>query len=147
MSRENLRRIEIVSDKLADLKDKVVFVGGSTVSLYATAPEPFESRVTDDVDGIIEVVNYSAHVDFEEQLRKHGFVDDINSHVRCRYIVRNADEKVTVDIMPVKDVGMGFENRWYPDGFTNSRTLAIAPGKTIRILAAPYFLATKLEAF
>ena len=94
--RDNVRRIQVVADKLTDLRDQVVFVGGSTVSLYANDVEPFDSRVTDDVDGIIEVVNYAAHAAFEEQLRKRGFLDDITSRVRCRYVIRNPVENVIV---------------------------------------------------
>lgn len=145
--RDNLRRIEIVADTLGDLRDKVVFVGGATVSLYAHDVEPFDSRVTDDVDGIIQVANYSAHANFEEKLRQRGFANHVTSKVRCRYIIKNPIENIIVDIMPTEDINMGFKNRWYTDGFKNSIEYSISQNKPIRILAAPYFLATKLEAF
>lgn len=144
---DNLRRIEIVSDKLADIKHKVVFVGGSTVSMYASDAESFKARVTDDVDGIVEVVSYPAHAMFEEELRKHGFVNDIESGIRCRYLVRHKPEDIVVDIMPTNEVHMGFKNRWYPDGFKHSMNYEISANKSVKILTAPYFIATKLEAF
>jgi len=54
---------------------------------------------------------------------------------------------VVVDIMPTENVAMGFKNRWYPEGFKNSIEYPIAENKFVKILAAPYLIATKLEAF
>lgn len=42
---------------------------------------------------------------------------------------------------------MGFANRWYRPGFDAAVTAALAPGLHLRHLSAPYFLATKFEAF
>ena len=48
----NIVRIKAVASLLAPLKEKVVFVGGATVSLYATHEEAVvEVRPTDDVKG------------------------------------------------------------------------------------------------
>ena len=46
---ENIVRIKAVHNLLAELKDKVVFVGGATVSLYAQR-ETTAIRETKDVD-------------------------------------------------------------------------------------------------
>lgn len=143
---DNLRRIKIVSEALQELKHKVVFVGGSTVSLYADR-QTVVPRVTDDIDAIIEVLSYGDHSNFEAKLRALGFVDDITSKVRCRYKLKHGDEDLTVDIMPTTDVSMGFENIWYPEGFKNAIDYVIDADTSIKILAPQYFLATKLEAF
>lgn len=42
---------------------------------------------------------------------------------------------------------LGFGNRWYPEGFKHSMQLSLDGQNTIRIFSAPYFIATKLEAF
>jgi hypothetical protein len=42
---------------------------------------------------------------------------------------------------------LGFSNRWYPDGYKNSVDYRIDDEHTVRIFSAPYFIATKLEAF
>ncbi len=44
----NIVRIKAVADALAELKEKVVFVGGATISLYPDRPV-LEVRPTDDV--------------------------------------------------------------------------------------------------
>src|SRR6476620_3334170 len=97
---DNIRRIKAVSESLQDLNQQVVFVGGATISLYSDRQYVFETRVTDDVDIIVEVVNYNAHANFEEQLLAKGFVNDVGSKVRCRYKISHNEEEITVDIMP-----------------------------------------------
>ncbi|HEU5292801.1 MAG TPA: nucleotidyl transferase AbiEii/AbiGii toxin family protein [Cyclobacteriaceae bacterium] len=138
----NTERIKTVYEALGDLKDQVVFVGGATVSFYADQ-QAFEIRETDDVDVIIEILNYSEYADLDERLRNRGFINDVASNVRCRYKIKG----ITVDIMPTKDVAMGFENIWYPEGFTNASEYALDETTTIKILSPVYFIATKLEAF
>jgi predicted nucleotidyltransferase len=139
---DNVSRIKVVRDALGDLRDQVVFVGGSTVSFYADR-ETFEVRETDDVDVIIEVLTYSDHAKFEEKIQNLGFAPDANSKVKVRYKIRG----ITVDFLPTTDVAIGFENKWYPDGFKNAIEYSIDEDESIKILAPQHFLATKLEAF
>ena len=49
--------------------------------------------------------------------------------------------------MPTDDASAGFKNQWHPDGFQKAIDYAIDPEHTVRILSAPYFIATKLDAF
>lgn len=138
----NVSRIIAVAKSLGDLADRVVFVGGSTVSLYADR-QTFEVRETDDVDVIVELLNYPDQVQFEEQLRSKGFSDDIDSKVRGRFKI----DGIIVDVMPTIDTHMGFENRWYAEGFKESIAIEIAQNITVKILSPPFFIATKFEAF
>lgn len=138
----SLERIKIVFDALSDMQHHVVFVGGATVSLFADVPT-FEVRETDDVDIIIQVANYPQHAQFEERLRVKGFVDDIRSNIRGRFKING----ITVDVIPTEDVATGFQNIWYVEGFQNSIPYVVDETTIIKILSAPYFIATKLEAF
>jgi len=137
----NIARIKAVANALADLKEKVVFVGGATISLYPDRPV-FEVRPTDDVDVIIEILNYVDRTELEEKLRSIGFSHDIESGIICRYKIQG----IIVDIMPTNDPSIGFTNIWYPEGFDQAVTQQIDEGNIIKILSAPYFIATKLEA-
>lgn len=138
---ENLRRIDTVKNALGELKGNVVFVGGSTVSLYADRRSE-EIRPTDDIDIIIEVLAYKDYAVIDEKLRKMGFVNDKDSGIICRYIING----VIVDIMPIHDSVLGFSNKWYPAGFANSIEYDFGDD-TIRIFSSAYFIASKLEAF
>jgi predicted nucleotidyltransferase len=136
----NKIRIKAVSRVLGHLKEKVVFVGGATISLYPTLVS-IDSRPTDDVDVIVEILNYRGRVELEEKLRAIGFVND--QQVICRWHI----EKIIVDIMPTDDSSIGFKNIWYPQGFKHAVDYVIDETCTVKILRAPYFIATKLEAF
>ena len=109
---ENISRIKAVYNALGPLKDKVVFVGGATVSLYRERDWP-EVRITEDVDIVIEIWQYGSYAALEEQLRSIGFVNDKASGIICRFIY----DQTVVDIMPAEGKVLGFSNRWYPDGF------------------------------
>jgi predicted nucleotidyltransferase len=137
----NTVRIKAVARALDNLKEKVVFVGGATVSLYPDQPV-FEVRPTDDVDVLIEILNYNNRTELEEKLRSIGFSHDIASGVICRYLIQG----IIVDIMPTNDPSIGFTNIWYPEGFKNAVNYEIDERSIIKILSAPYFIATKLEA-
>lgn len=138
----NIVRIKAVNNALGILKDKVVFVGGATISLYPDR-QVFEVRPTDDVDVIVEILNYNERAALEETLRKIGFVHDIESSLVCRYKI----DGVIVDIMPTNDSSIGFSNKWYPQGFENAIDYSIDENNVVKILSTPYFIATKLEAF
>lgn len=140
----NLVRLRAVANALSELNDKVVFVGGATVSLYADDPAAAEARPTDDVDVVIEVATYAEFSSqIEERLRQLGFINDIESGIICRYKIHG----LIVDVMPTDPDVLGFSNRWYKDGITHSITYHIDERQSIRIFSAPYFIATKLEAF
>lgn len=138
----NIVRIKAVATALDTLKEKVVFVGGATISLYPER-QVFEVRPTDDVDVIIEILNYKDRAELEDKLRSIGFLHDMESGVVCRYRI----DGIIVDIMPTNDPSIGFSNKWYPAGFNHAVDYVIDDSCTVRILSAPYFIATKLEAF
>ncbi len=54
---QSISRIKVVYNSLEDLQDKVVFVGGAVIAFYSDRMV-LEPRTTDDVDIIIEVLNY-----------------------------------------------------------------------------------------
>ena len=140
--RENITRIKVVYDALEELAEEVVFVGGATVALYADRPAS-ETRPTDDVDILVELMHYRDYAAIEERLRSKGFTNDIESGVICRYKVKG----ITVDVMPTGENALGFSNPWYETGYASSVTHIIEESYAIQIFQAPYFLASKFEAF
>jgi len=111
----NLVRISAVAQILQGLQQTYVFVGGATVSLYASEPVIAENiRPADDVDVIIELASYAGYAGIDERLREIGFVNDIESGVLCRYRIQG----IIVDIMPTDPLVIGFSNRWYPEALS-----------------------------
>jgi hypothetical protein len=55
-------------------------------------------------------------------------------------------DSVRVDVMPTQGGVLGFRNRWYPEAMANAVEVEIR-GQRFRIVDAPHFCATKLDAF
>lgn len=139
---QNIIRIKVIHAALGDLSSRVVYVGGATVALYASKPTG-EIRPTDDVDILIELIQYSDFTELDIQLRKKGFINDVDSGVICRYKIQG----VIVDFMPTKEYILGFSNIWYHEGFHRAQAIKLDNECTVRIFQPVYFLASKLEAF
>lgn len=137
-----MARIRAVYTALEEIGKEVVFVGGATVSLYANRPAT-ETRPTEDVDILVELTGYAGYAEIEDKLRRKGFANDIESGVICRYRVQG----IIVDVMPTDESILGFSNRWYQDGYANAVTAEAGEGYEVKVFQAPYFIASKLEAF
>lgn len=137
----NIKRIKSIYHALGDLRDKVVFVGGATVSLYADSKTD-EVRPTDDIDIVIEIWTHQEFAAIDEKLRRLGFVNDQTSGIICRYNI----DGLIIDIMPTRPEAIGFTNKWYQQAFDNAIHHSLGD-IDIKIFTAPYFIASKLEAF
>jgi predicted nucleotidyltransferase len=139
---ENITRIKAVYNALGGLKNKVVFVGGATVSLYAQR-EALEIRETKDVDILVEIGSRWEFADIEQQLRDMGFRNDPDSRFLGRYLLPG----LIVDVMPTDEGILGFSNQWYREGFQTAINYEIDEQHTVKIFDTPYFIASKIEAF
>lgn len=138
--------IEIIATGLGKLLEKVVFIGGATTPLYIDDPAAPEIRPTEDVDCVIEITTRTNYYALEENLRKLGFKNVIfgqNEVPICRWKFHD----VVVDIMPTEGKILGFTNRWYHEGIANAIQIKLPSKIKISIFTAPYFIASKLEAF
>lgn len=120
----------------------MVFVGGATVSLYADRFAP-EVRPTEDVDILLEIATRAQFARIEERLREAGFKNDTTAKFLGRYLL----EGFVVDVMPTEESILGFSNRWYAEGFRTAIEYPIDDQCHVKIFRAPYFIASKLEAF
>lgn len=139
----NLESLIKVAQKLGELRKQVVVVGGCATGLLITDPLAPEVRATQDVDFIVEITTKKEYYEFSELLRQKGFCEDISAKILCRWRI----DDCIVDVIPTEGKVLGFNNRWYSAAMNNSIRLDLTPQVTIRLIAAPYFIATKLEAF
>lgn len=142
--KDNERRLAAVARKLpAEIRQLAVFLGGAVVGCLVTDPGAADVRPTYDVDLIVDVANRSEYRRLEERLRKCGFVPATEEGAPiCRWRI---GEEV-VDIMPCTADILGFSNRWYPAALRSGKPMKIG-NVELKIVTAPYFLATKIEAF
>jgi predicted nucleotidyltransferase len=141
----NVVLLEIVAERLGDrLRDDLVFVGGAVAGLLITDPAMPSIRPTEDVDLIVQALARADFHRIERALGERGFVPDMTPQAPvCRWRVG----AVTVDVMPTLPDILGFSNRWYPLALRTAAAVSLPSGTNIRLIAAPVFLATKLEAF
>ena len=141
----NVVMLELVARRLGtDMCRRFAFVGGAVAGLLITDPANPPIRPTEDVDIVAEVVALSGYHRIEKALRERGFIQDMSpSAPICRWQV----EGVTVDVMPTLEEILGFANRWYPLCVSTAPLLALPSGVGIRVIHAPVFIGTKLEAF
>lgn len=137
----SLTMIRDVAEHLGDLCEQVVFLGGAITELLLTDAAAPDVRFTEDVDVVVSVSSYAEYARLEEALRVRGFTNARD--VICRWNIKG----VVVDVMPTNELILGFSNRWYAAAMEAAVKHLISPSLTIRLVTAPFFIATKLEAF
>jgi len=145
MAASNLAMVERIARALGDLKEKMIFVGGSVAELYADFPGVSEIRPTFDVDCVVDlqICTYVDYIKLEEKLHSIGFQNYTQDNAPiCRKIYQG----ILVDFMPAYPDILGFTNRWFADGAVNKIVKLLQHGTTIYVLPVEYFLATKFEA-
>lgn len=140
----NVVLLELVAQRLGDLRHEFVFVGGAVAGMLITDPAQPAIRPTEDVDLIVQVLARPDYYDVEERLRQQGFSQDLSRDAPiCRWRI----DSVIVDVMPTLKEILNFSNRWYPLAAQSAQLTPLPSGTQIRLITAPVFIATKLEAF
>ena len=127
--------------KQAGLEDSV-FVGGAVVGLLLTDPLAPPTRFTDDVDVVVSTPTRGSYNRIEERMRMAGHTQAQGGPI-CRWMI----DDVKVDLMPTDDRILGFSNRWYSALVKSPHELVLQGDVPVKVVSAPYLVATKLEAF
>jgi len=140
----NLDILTLAVDQLGTLTDDMVFLGGCATGLLITDPAAPPIRVTRDVDAIVQIYSQAEYYGLAEKLRARGFKEDTRDDAPvCRWI----SGAVVLDVMPTDPEILGFGNLWYEKALEHSLSFKLPGHKSIKLVTAPYFLITKLEAF
>ena len=139
----NLAQLVAAASKLKPLLDQIAFVGGCVTGILLSDPAAGPVRPTLDVDAIVAVASYAEFTVLENRLRDLGFRESRTEDAPiCRWI--NGD--TILDLMPTDASILGFSNRWYSPALEHAQKTRIGEYE-ILVVTAPYFLATKLQAF
>jgi len=90
---------------------------------------------------IAEIVTYAGYVAFSERLRLAHFTED--EELNCRW----HNENLMLDVLALNKEVLSFTNIWYESALRHASVLSLPGGASIRVITAPFFLATKMEAF
>ena len=140
----NLAILELVATALGPVCDSVIFVGGCATGLLLTQERPDRIRITEEVDIVAQALTIHDYHAIEVRVRAQGFSNDMRPKAPiCRWVHKN----VTLDLMPTVKEILGFANRWYPHALQTATLVTLPGGTTIKMISAPAFIGTKLEAF
>ncbi len=140
MQNPNFEILALAVDRLDQLAEGMVFLGGCATGLLITDSVAPPVRVTRNVDAIVQVVSCVEYYQLSEKLRARGFTEDMSEGAPiCRWVV--------VDVMPTIPKILGFGHKWFAAAAENAESVKLPSDKNIRRVSAPYFLITKLEAF
>jgi hypothetical protein len=143
MPGNNITMLQTVASGLGELKNEMVFIGGSVAELYVDNPAASDIRPTLDVDCVIELRSRIEHARLEEALRAKKFANDTTQGAPiCRWVYQD----ILVDVMPTDPDILGFTNIWYDDGVTNKITKTLPDGQEIFVFPVEYYVAAKFEA-
>jgi predicted nucleotidyltransferase len=144
MANQNLELLKVAAKLLESVLDELVFVGGCATGLLVSDEAAAEVRPTFDVDAIAEITSYVEYTTFGERLHELGFTEDASEGApTCRW----HHGEIKLDLMPLDEKILGFSNRWYKSAMDSAQEYEIERDIRIRVVTAPYFCATKLEAF
>ena len=144
MANPNLELLSGMAHAMGPLCEQVVFVGGCTTGLLISLPTVADARVTEDVDAIVGVATLVGYHALADQLMARGFKQTMADNTPP---FRWFWQGMQLDLVPLDEKVLGFANRWYRPGFEAAQRATLPTGLQLRHLSAPYFVATKLEAF
>jgi len=144
MANPNLELLSGMAHAMGPLCEQVVFVGGCATGLLISQPLVADARATEDVDAIVEVASLVGYHALADQLMARGFKQTMADNTPP---FRWFWQGMQLDLVPLDEKVLGFANRWYRPGFEAAQFATLPTGLQLRHLSAPYFLATKLEAF
>ena len=140
----NLELLRAMALALGPLRERLVFIGGCATGLLLTNPAAAGVRPTEDVDAIIEVATLASYHALHPLLAERGVRQTMENNTPPFRWFWN---RLQLDLVPVDAHVLGFANRWYRPGFSAAVVTELAPGLALRHLNAPFFLATKFEAY
>ena len=140
----NLVALESVAAALGELRNELVLVGGCSVGLLISDEASPPVRETLDVDLVAEVATIVEYYGLCDKLAACGFQPSPEQDHICRWV----RGEIKLDVMPSSAQVLGHStNRWYPDATSTATQVTLASGLVVRVITAPLFLATKVEAF
>lgn len=138
----NREIIKKVSHALGDLNNKVIYVGGATVSLYINDPAAEDVRPTIDIDISVSVATFYELEAIRDELISKGFSQSSDLDVICRFKL----DDILVDVMNTSAIAWAPANPWFEKGFKNLEKIQM-DNLTIQIMPLSYFLASKFTAY
>lgn len=144
MREVNIESLMHVAEKLQVLDQNFAFLGGAVLPLLLDDTSIVIARPTKDVDVIVEVLTRLEYSKLEKRLRANGFEHDMTQGApKCRWLV----DGIMVDVMAASGEASDWPAMWFPEALAQALPVELSASCTANVVTAPFFIATKLEAF
>lgn len=130
----------------ADLRERIVFIGGAIAPLLQSHPPFPGARATDDVDAIVGAVNYTDFERFRRSLKERGFKEMADERHAHRWLAPT-DPPMRFDVIPAGDFIGASGNEWDSAALETATASEVARGLEVRHASAAGYLALKFGAF
>lgn len=131
-----------VAEAMGDLRERVVFLGGTVLPHLLSSRLSDKVRYAKDVDCIADFERKADLFEFEDALWERGFTKITNGAV-CQWLLG----RVRVDILPADPEVLTFNNQWCGEAMRYARRIDIGADICVNAISAAYYLGTKLNAF
>jgi len=139
---KNVSMLRAVASAMGDIRDSVVFLGGTVLPHLLTDELSRFVRPAKDVDFIIDFKKKEDLLNFEDALWERGFKKVSNGAVSSWILGR-----IRIDALPGDPEVLTFNNQWCGEAMRYAQRIHIGDDLRVNAISAPYYLGTKLNAF
>jgi hypothetical protein len=138
----NLALLRTVAARIGNVREKVMFLGGTILPLLVRADVATDIRVAKDVDIMVHADTKADLWAFEDQLWDSGLKRrTIGSTCHWRF------DDIHVDVLTTEPNTVDFNNRWGMEAMQQKQQRDLGDGLVISIARSTHYLATKIAAF
>lgn len=138
----NSELLSAMANRMGELRERVVFLGGAVLSLLITDPDVRAVRLAKDVDAVFRWSDKKDLYAFEDGLWARGFEKCVGGSV-SRWLVNH----MALDVLPASSATVGFDARWLDEAWKTATPVQLSDELSVKVVASPVQLAVKLVAF
>jgi hypothetical protein len=131
-----------MAGRMGELRERVVFLGGTVLPLLITDPDVHAVRFAKDVDAVFAWSDKQDLYAFEDGLWDLGFERRTSGA-----ITRWSIDDTGFDVLPADPATVGFDAGWLDEAWQSAMPVELNDQLSIKIVAAPALLAVKFTAF
>ena len=139
---KNLAMLHTVAERLGPLRNQVMFMGGTILPLLVAEDVATDIRTAKDVDIMIDMPSKAELYRFEDTLWDLGFRRE-SVGAASHWCL----DEIGVDVLNADPDIVRFNNRWGAEAMRWAVDRKLDSGLRVNVITAPYYLATKVEAF
>lgn len=141
---KKFEKLETLAESLGTLKDRVVFSGGMLTAFYATDAWAHGHRSMGELECILNAPTMAEFLTWDRELRERGFHPKYDPNPP---VIEWEYKGIGLEVYPSRPEIVRHKNRWFEEGVFHAIKHPLPSGICIRIMSAPYFLASRIESF